>query len=147
MLHNPSPVVDSSAEAAGPAPIVPLPRAVPAFVGRTLKGPLDTPTAIGSFAEYQQLFGGLWQPAPLSYAVEQFFESGGQQALIVRVANGARPANLRLPAGPGGPLLRALAPGTPAYLRASVAYRGLPPPPAEQLNPLLPPPRRPGPDV
>ena len=137
MLHNPSPVVDSSAEAAGPAPIVPLPRAVTAFVGRTLKGPLDTPTAIGSFAEYQQLFGGLWQPAPLSYAVEQFFESGGQQALIVRVANGARPASLRLPAGTETMLLHALAPGSREYLRASVDYDGIPTGAEDQFNLVL----------
>ena len=52
-----------------------------------------------SFAEFQQQFGGLWQPATLGYAVEQFFENGGWQAIIVRVANGARAPTLRLPAG------------------------------------------------
>jgi len=61
MLHNPSPVVDRFCRRRRTAPIVPLPTAVTAFVGRTLKGPLDTPTAIGSFAEYQQQFGGLWR--------------------------------------------------------------------------------------
>src|SRR5260221_6243819 len=122
MLRSPSPVVEGSEDAAAPVPIVPLAPAITAFVGRTLKGPLDTPTVIGSFAEYQQQFGGLWQPAPLSYAVEQFFENGGRQAIIVRVANGARPASLRLPAGPGG----LLPPGPPARTRgelpASVGY-------------------------
>ena len=141
MLRNPSHVVEPATEpgsdAAALAPIVPLPTAVTAFIGRTLKGPLDTPTPIGSFAEYQHLFGGLWQPAPLSYAVEQFFGNGGQQAIIVRVANGARPPSLRLPAGPGALLLRAFAPGTREYLRASVDYDGIPAGAEDQFNLVL----------
>lgn len=51
--------------------------AVAAFCGRTLKGPLNRPIPVSSFAEYTQYFGGLWQPSTLSYAVEQFFENGG----------------------------------------------------------------------
>ena len=60
-----------------------------AFVGRTLRGPVNRAVAVHSFADFQQEFGGLWQPSPLSYAVEHFFEQGGRQAVIVRVANGA----------------------------------------------------------
>ena len=132
-------MVEIAAEAEGAAlvPIVPQPTAVTAFIGRTLKGPLDTPTPVGSFAEYQRQFGGLWQPAPLSYAVEQYFDNGGQQALIVRVANGARPASLRLPAGPGALQLRALAPGTREYLRASVDYDGIPAGAEDEFNLVL----------
>ncbi|TLY64437.1 MAG: phage tail sheath family protein, partial [Gammaproteobacteria bacterium] len=62
-----------------------LPTGIVAFVGRALKGPVNHPVSVASFAEFQQLFGGLWQPATLSYAVEQFFENGGRKALIVRV--------------------------------------------------------------
>jgi hypothetical protein len=141
MLRNPShvvePATEADADAAALAPIVPLPTAVTAFVGRTLKGPLDTPTTIGNFAEYQRLFGGLWQPAALSYAVEQFFDNGGQQAIIVRVANGARPPSLRLPAGPGALVLRALAPGTREYLRASIDYDAIPAGAEDQFNLVL----------
>src|SRR4051812_39722210 len=96
--HQP---VHDRADAAPSAPIEPLPTAVTAFVGRALKGPLNTPTPIGSFAEFGQHFGGLWQPATLGYAVEQFFENGGSRAIIVRVVNGARAPTLRLPAGRG----------------------------------------------
>ena len=67
-----------------------------AFVGRTLRGPLNTPLTVRSFAEFQRLFGGLWQPSPLSYAVEHFFEQGGRAAVIVRVANAAAPVTLSL---------------------------------------------------
>lgn len=93
-----------------------------AFVGRTLRGPLHSPVTVRSFAEYQQVFGDLWQPSPLSYAVEQFFEQGGRAAVIVRVANGALPVSLKLRAGDQFLHLEARAPGTREFLRASVDY-------------------------
>jgi uncharacterized protein len=93
-----------------------------AFVGRTLRGPVNRPLLIKSFTEFQQLFGGLWQPSPLGYAVEQFFDHGGREALIVRVVNGARSATLTLSTGAAPLILRAVRPGTREYLRASVDY-------------------------
>ncbi|MEP6886001.1 MAG: hypothetical protein ABJC66_14740 [Gammaproteobacteria bacterium] len=93
-----------------------------AFVGRTLRGPVNRPILITTFTEFQHVFGGLWQPSPLGYAVEQFFDNGGREALIVRVVNGARAATLTLCAGAGAITLRAVRPGTREYLRASVDY-------------------------
>ncbi len=93
-----------------------------AFVGRTLRGPVNRPTLITSFTEFQHVFGGLWQPGPLGYAVEQFFDHGGREALIVRVVNGARSATLTLNAGASVLRLRAMRPGTREFLRASVDY-------------------------
>ena len=93
-----------------------------AFVGRTLRGPVNRAIFITSFTEFQQVFGGLWQPSPLGYAVEHFFDNGGREALIVRVVNGARSATLTLAAGPGALRLRAVRPGTREFLRASVDY-------------------------
>lgn len=100
--------------------------AVTAFVGRTLKGPVGEPTRVESFAHYQQLFGGLWQPAPLSYAVEQFFENGGEAAVIVRVVSGGRAPTLDLPCGDDVLVLIGRCPGSREYLRASVDYDALP---------------------
>ena len=37
---------------------------------------------IKSFAGFQYVFGGLWQPSLLGYAIEQFFDNGGREALI-----------------------------------------------------------------
>jgi hypothetical protein len=102
--------------------IAQLPAAVTAFVGRALRGPVNRPVAVRSFAEFHQLFGGLWQPSPLSYAVEQFFESGGQRAVIVRVVNGGAPATITLPCGAESLTLAALSPGSREALRASVDY-------------------------
>jgi hypothetical protein len=93
-----------------------------AFVGRTLRGPVNRPVFIKSFAEFQHVFGGLWQPSLLGYAVEQFFDNGGREALIVRVVNGARSATLTLKAGEQVLQLQALRPGTREFLRASVDF-------------------------
>src|SRR2546430_16283151 len=77
---------------------------------------------ITSFSEFQRPFGGLWQPSTLSYAVEQFFEKGGREALIVRVPNGARPPTLCLPAGGGELKLVAVNPRSRGDPRASGGY-------------------------
>lgn len=108
-------------------PIAPAREPLTAFVGRTLRGPVDTPVVIQSFADFQQTFGGLWQPSPLSYAVEHFFDQGGRQAVIVRVANAATPATLTLRCGHESLVLEARAPGTREFLRASVDYDQLDP--------------------
>jgi phage tail sheath protein FI len=107
-------------------PITPVSTAVTAFVGRTLKGPVGEPVRITSFAQFQQLFGGLWQPAPLSYAVDQFFENGGEDAIVVRVVSGGRAPTLDLPCGAEVLTLLGRCPGSREYLRASVDYDGLP---------------------
>jgi hypothetical protein len=106
--------------------IAPLAVARTAFVGRTLRGPLNQPVLIRSFPEFQQVFGGLWQPSLLGYSVEQFFDNGGREALIVRVANGARAASLCLPSGAGHLVLEAVRPGTREFLRACVDYDNIP---------------------
>src|SRR5271167_787907 len=82
---------------------------------------------IKSFAEFQHVFGGLWQPSLLGYAVEQYFDNGGGEALVVRVVNGARSATLTLAAGPQQLKLQALRPGTREFLRASIDYDNIAP--------------------
>ncbi len=98
---------------------------IAAFIGRTLKGPLNRPVSVASFAGFTQIFGGLWQPSTLSYAIEQFFENGGKEAFVVRVANGAKPPTLTLTAGARQLTLVALNAGSREYLRASVDYDGI----------------------
>jgi uncharacterized protein len=122
-------LVFSAADSAQPLrPQVSIRRAataVTAFVGRTLKGPVNQPIAIASFNDYQRVFGGLWQPSMLSYAVEQYFQNGGREAIVVRVCNGGYAPTLRLPAGPAALTLIGLWPGTREFLRASVDYDGI----------------------
>ena len=99
--------------------------AVTAFIGRTLKGPVNQPIAIGNFNDYQRVFGGLWQHSMLSYALEQYFQNGGRDAIVVRVCNGGHAPTLRLAAGASSLTLIGLWPGTREYLRASVDYDGI----------------------
>ena len=125
MADSPASGVELAQQSRDSHAIERVPTAVTAFIGRTLKGPVGQALPARSFAEFQQHFGGLWQPATLSYAVEQFFENGGREARIVRVANGARPPTITLPAGRDALRLVALNPGSREYLRASVDYDGL----------------------
>lgn len=72
---------------------------VTAFVGRARCGPEDAPVRVRSFADYQRAFGGLWEHSSMSYAVLQYFQNGGGDALVVRVQNGGAAATLSLPGG------------------------------------------------
>jgi hypothetical protein len=122
-LVTPSNLELQVAEERGPEQSISrTPTARTAFVGRTLRGPVNRPVFIKSFAEFQQVFGGLWQPSLLGYAIEQFFDNGGREALIVRVVNGARSATLTLKAASQVLKLQALRPGTREFLRASVDF-------------------------
>jgi hypothetical protein len=115
-----------AAEVGAGEAIARVPTATVAFVGRALRGPVNRPVTLSSFAEYQAVFGGLWQPSTLSYAVEQFFENGGRTARVVRVVNGGRKATLTLPVSSRGALtLEARCPGTREFLRAAVDYDNL----------------------
>ena len=72
---------------------------ITAFIGRASRGAEDEPTRVQSFAEYERVFGGLWRDSSMSYAVQQFFQNGGNDALIVRVQNGGSAATLTLATG------------------------------------------------
>jgi uncharacterized protein len=99
--------------------------AVTAFVGRALKGPVDQPITLSSFDDYQRIFGGLWQPSSLSYAIEQYFENGGRSCVVVRICNGGRAPTLTLRCGAQLLTLVGLSPGTREYLRAAVDFDGI----------------------
>jgi phage tail sheath protein FI len=61
---------------------------IAAFVGRALSGPVNEPTIINSFADFDRQFGGLAMDYPMSYAVNDFYQNGGSQAIIVRLFSG-----------------------------------------------------------
>ena len=65
------------------------------FIGWAPRGPTDRAVRISSFADYERAFGGLDRRAYLGYAVRQFFDNGGSDAYIVRIAlfNSGTPAN------------------------------------------------------
>jgi phage tail sheath protein FI len=58
---------------------------ITAFIGRTLRGPVNDPVMINRFGDYERVFGGLAADSPVSYAVRDFYLNGGSQAVIVRL--------------------------------------------------------------
>lgn len=58
---------------------------VTAFIGRAPRGPTHEPVLVGSYGEFERVFGGLWRASPLGYAVRAYFQNGGGQAAIVRI--------------------------------------------------------------
>jgi uncharacterized protein len=107
---------------------------ITAFIGRALRGPVDEPVIINSFADFERRFGGLWVDGMLGYAVRDFYQNGGSQAIIVRIINQATTATITLPTGgspPGTILLDAASPGAwGSNLSALVDYKT-----ADPLNP------------
>ncbi|MBD0269970.1 MAG: phage tail sheath family protein, partial [Cyanobacteria bacterium Co-bin8] len=67
---------------------------ITAFVGRTLRGPVDEPVTINSYGDFERIFGGLWKESTLGYAVRDFYLNGGSRAIIVRL--------FQAPAAPAG---------------------------------------------
>ena len=96
-----------------------------AFLGRALRGPVDTPVVIESFADFRRRFGGIWHRSSLGPAVRQYFDHGGQRLYVVRIANAARGAMICLPAHGGVLILRALEPGSTENIRAAIDYDGI----------------------
>ena len=80
-------------------PIIGVATSVAAFIGCARRGPVEEPLRIASFADFEREFGGLWRESRMSYAVQQYFQNGGGEALIVRLHNGARAARLTRPDG------------------------------------------------
>jgi phage tail sheath protein FI len=70
---------------------------ITAFIGRAVSGPVNEPTVINSFGDYERRFGGLSLLSTMSYAVRDFYLNGGSQAIIVRVIRNGNTARITLP--------------------------------------------------
>jgi hypothetical protein len=66
-----------------------------AFVGPTVKGPVEIPTVITSYGQYVRKFGETFESGSTkqeyltSLAVKSYFQQGGNTALITRVVSGS----------------------------------------------------------
>jgi hypothetical protein len=60
---------------------------ITAFIGRTVRGPVNEAVVINSFGDYERRFGGLSNDSTVSFAVRDYFLNGGTQAIIVRLFN------------------------------------------------------------
>ncbi|MCI4567341.1 phage tail sheath subtilisin-like domain-containing protein [Lysobacter sp. CFH 32150] len=71
------------------APIQGVATNIAALVGVALRGPLDRPTRVTSWEQFQRVFGD--EPVPgfyLWYAARGFFENGGTVCYVVRASDG-----------------------------------------------------------
>lgn len=106
-------------------PVDVCPETTAAFVGRALRGPLNSPVLVSNFGEFRRRFGDVWGRSSLGPAAKQFFDHGGKRLYVIRVANNARGAMLCLPASGSALVLRAVDPGSTEVIRAAVDYDGI----------------------
>jgi len=79
----------------GVRPIAAASTSTAAFIGQAEKGSLTEAVKIFNFTQYQNLYGGFLAHSRLAHGVYQFFNNGGAQCYIVRVA-GANTETARL---------------------------------------------------
>ena len=74
-----------------PAPV----EAGAAFIGPAVKGPVEEPTVVTSYGQYQRVFGTTFESGSNKYefmtslAVKSYFNQGGNSALVTRVVSGS----------------------------------------------------------
>lgn len=106
---------------------------ITAFIGRALRGPVNTAVTITNFGDFERQFGGIWADSMMGYAVRDFYMNGGSKAVIVRLAtitpagSAATAASIALPTGVAATptvTLKAVHPGSwGSKLSASVNHK------------------------
>lgn len=76
--------------------IVPVSTSIAAFFGRTSKGPIHRAVRIQDRATFTRTFGAPLPSSDLPASVNQFFNNGGSDCYVVRIAHNAAAANLVL---------------------------------------------------
>lgn len=80
---------------------------IAAFVDNFARGPLDEAVQCLGYADYEREFGGLHTDSAASYGMRQFFQNGGGECWVVRVADGAATSEVIVDdtAGAGGTVM------------------------------------------
>ena len=73
----------------GVRPITGVATSIGALIGFFSRGPMNVARRILSAADFDREYGGLRADSLASYAIQQFFLNGGQQAWLVRTASGS----------------------------------------------------------
>ena len=61
------------------------------FIGWAARGPVNESKRIFSFADFEREYGVLDRRSFLGYAVRQFFDNGGSDAYVIRIAKTSVP--------------------------------------------------------
>lgn len=80
-----SPGVYIEERARGPRPIRGVGTSVPVLIGFAPRGPINQPTLVTNWIEFEDLFGGFLPGAFLPYSVFGFFDNGGQRCYVLRL--------------------------------------------------------------
>ena len=81
--------------------IVGVSTSIGAFFGRTQKGPINKAVRCLGYTDFLREFGGPHPLSDLASSVRQFFDNGGTDCYVVRLAKGAAPASVTLRNGTG----------------------------------------------
>ncbi|MCX4247474.1 phage tail sheath subtilisin-like domain-containing protein [Paraliomyxa miuraensis] len=95
------------------------------FVGFTSQGPLNKPTLLFSFTDYERAFGPDTSASEMATQVRLFFQNGGERCYVMRIADNAVAATSTMAneAGDDTLVLTARNPGTGGQqIRAEVDY-------------------------
>ena len=69
---------------------------ITAFLGRTLRGPLNKAVRCLSHADFVRNYGGSPTGSDLALSLKQFYDNGGSDCYVVRLASGAQAAGVSL---------------------------------------------------
>jgi phage tail sheath protein FI len=97
-----------------------------AFLGRASKGPIDQAVRLFSIADFTRSFGETHPASDLAESVKLFFNNGGTDCYVVRIANGADPAEVTLENLEGNNVLTATAKASGTFgntIRLEIDYR------------------------
>lgn len=67
-----------------------------AFLGRASTGPINRAVRLFSYADFERSFGAPFPASDLAHAVKLFFDNGGTDTYVIRVAEGALAASVVL---------------------------------------------------
>ena len=98
---------------------------IAAFFGRTTKGPMNKAVRILSLSDFARAFGASHPDSDLGRSVRMFFENGGTDCYVVRLASGAAKADVTLHNLVPNPVLVATAKNEGAFgnnMRLEVDY-------------------------
>ncbi len=97
------------------------------FIGRAKRGPMKKPTRCLNYSEFARVFSDDSSYSDLPRSVRMFFDNGGSQCYVVRVAQGATKASVTLKSEGNAPVLVLTAKDagvTGEKIRAAVTYNG-----------------------
>ncbi|MBW2739200.1 MAG: phage tail sheath subtilisin-like domain-containing protein, partial [Deltaproteobacteria bacterium] len=110
--------------------IVGVSTSIAVFIGRAKQGQMNKPVLCLNYSDFERVFSSEYAGSDMARAVRLFFQNGGTQCYVMRIADGAIQSEVTLESEDGTPVLRVTAksPGLVGdNIRLAVTYNGLHP--------------------